>query len=207
VCRHLVTGLPVDSAAITVATTNRNRRVLAASDPRIIRIERLQHTLGEGPGITAFAEAITVQMDPTVDGHPWPVFAAAIASEQVGALAAFPLRIGRAHSSIGTLLLCRRDPGVLSQATVSAAEGWAATIGATLAVFTRGRRAPDSASLGDPDSDAINTAAGILMAGLRVSADDAIVRMQAYAFTHDRLLVDVATDLLAQRLSTDDFRH
>jgi hypothetical protein len=206
VCRHIVADLPVDSAAITVATSSHDRRVLAASDDTVARIEQLQHTLGEGPGITAFTQAVPARMDSAVSGHPWPVFAAAIAREQLGALAAFPLRIGRAQSPAGTLLLCRRESGPLGPATLSAAERWAGIIGAMVGAFTRDRRAPDLTWLDAPDSGAINTAAGMLMAGLLISADEAIVRMQAHAFAHDRLLVDVAVELLNQRLTTDHFR-
>jgi hypothetical protein len=47
-------------------------------------------------------------------------------------------------------------------------------------------------------------AQGMVMAHLRVSIEDATVRLRAYAFANDRPLVDVARDIVARVLRLDD---
>jgi hypothetical protein len=40
----------------------------------------------------------------------------------------------------------------------------------------------------------------MVLAQLRVSADDALARLRAHAFVHQRLLIDVARDVVDRRL-------
>ena len=46
----------------------------------------------------------------------------------------------------------------------------------------------------------IHQATGMVLVQLGVSAAEALARMRGYAFVHDRLLVDVARDVVARRL-------
>ena len=46
----------------------------------------------------------------------------------------------------------------------------------------------------------IHQATGMVLVQLGVSAIDALARLRAYAFVHQRLLIDVAHDVVARRL-------
>ncbi len=46
----------------------------------------------------------------------------------------------------------------------------------------------------------VQNAAGIVSVQLRVSVTEALIRLRAYAFSHDRLVGDVARDVVAHRL-------
>jgi hypothetical protein len=46
----------------------------------------------------------------------------------------------------------------------------------------------------------VHNAAGIVSVQLGVSITEALIRLRAYAFSHNRLLADVAEDVIARRL-------
>ncbi len=50
----------------------------------------------------------------------------------------------------------------------------------------------------------VHQAGGMVSSQLEVSVVQALVRLRAYAFSHQRLLADVATDVVARRLRFDD---
>ena len=53
----------------------------------------------------------------------------------------------------------------------------------------------------------IHQATGMVLAQLRISATDALARLRAHAFVEQRLLVDVAHDVVARRLRfTEEMR-
>jgi hypothetical protein len=47
---------------------------------------------------------------------------------------------------------------------------------------------------------AVHNAAGMVSVQLGVSVAEALIRLRAYAFSNDRLLADVAQDVIARRL-------
>ena len=47
---------------------------------------------------------------------------------------------------------------------------------------------------------AVHNAAGILSAQRGISVTEALIRLRAHAFSSDRLLADVAQDVIARRL-------
>ena len=46
----------------------------------------------------------------------------------------------------------------------------------------------------------VHNAAGIVSVQQGISVTEALIRLRAYAFSHDRLLADVAQDVIAHRL-------
>ena len=47
---------------------------------------------------------------------------------------------------------------------------------------------------------AVHNAAGIVSVQEGISVTDALIRLRAFAYSHDRLLDDVAQDVIARRL-------
>ena len=116
----------------------------------------------------------------------------------MGALFAVPLQWGTIN--LGVLDLYRKAPGSLSQAQLRDAIS-AADI-ATL-MFLGVRTDPgDEAWLDETvhSRAEIHQATGMVLAQLGVSAQDALARLRAYAFVEQRLLSDVARDVVTRRL-------
>lgn len=53
----------------------------------------------------------------------------------------------------------------------------------------------------------IHQATGMVTVQLDVDTADALARMRAHAFSHQRLLIDVARDIVARRLDFTQERH
>ncbi len=207
-CRTCVELLPVDGASISLMTTrgSGHRETLYASDEIVDHIETLQFSLGEGPCFEAFTTGRPVLVaDLATDAATaWPVFAAQMADQPVGAIFAFPLVRGAAR--VGAIDLYRRTPGWLSPPDLAIALQ-VADIAATALI---GPLPPD------PDVDDtllmsipnhrehVHQATGILIAEHAIPADQALARLRGYAFATGRLVGEVAADLISRRLHPRD---
>jgi hypothetical protein len=196
----------VDGAAITIRTTARAQEMLAASEPWAASLEELQYTMGEGPGVEAFERGAPVlHGDLLVEGQRWPVFADAAVERGVAAVFAFPLRIGAIK--LGTLDLYSRRSGALSPPGL--ADAAVLTDLATVALMewaAQAERAAESGMMHRPDrsyQDA-HVATGMIAAQLRISIDDAFVRLRAHAFAEGRPLLEVSRDVLARRVRPEE---
>jgi len=113
----------------------------------------------------------------------------------------FPLRVGTVR--LGALNLYRNVPGPLTGeqhadalvvADVAARWVLEAQAGAPLDTVA------DELEAGADFHFAVHNAAGIVSVQRQVSVTEALIRLRAYAFTSDRLLTDVAEDVVAHRL-------
>ncbi|MPZ65506.1 MAG: GAF domain-containing protein [Pseudonocardiaceae bacterium] len=206
-CRACVEGLDVDGAAISLLTGSPSRETLCATDAMAARVEELQYTLGEGPCIEAATSGRPVlirDVQETGGQIRWPVFAAAVA-EQAGIRALFAVPLQLDAINLGALDIYRAAPGPMSDGelrdVLRAAD--------TAALMLLGLRT----DLGDQQwwdqswvSHAeVHQATGMVVAQLGIGAQDAFARLQGYAFSQERLLDDVARDVVARRLRfTDD---
>lgn len=202
ICQACVAGLDVDGASISVFTGTEARQIVAASDATAALLEELQYTLNDGPCVVASTTGNPVFVsDIHEDAAGWPMFAAAIAEQMpIEALFALPLRCGAVN--LGVLALYRRLPGPLTQAqrrdALDAAD--------VAALMMLGRIDPDARPDNLPDGVVpgraeVHQATGMVLVQLGVSAPEALVRLRAHAFVHGRLLIDVARDVVARRLS------
>jgi hypothetical protein len=129
----------------------------------------------------------------------WPIYAAAVVEQAgVGAVFALPLQWGAI--TVGVLDLYRRAPGSLSQE--QSRDALSAADAATLMLL--GLRTDPGEDLAWDRSWSnraeIHQATGMVVAQLEISATDAFARLRAYAFAEQRLLGDVARDVVARRL-------
>lgn len=212
VCRACVDGLDVDGAAISVLTTSVARETLYASDATAELLEDLQFTLNEGACLQAAASRSPVlvpDLHDSIEVARWPIFGAAVMEQSaVRALFALPLQWGAVN--LGVLDLYRMAPGGLS------GEQWrdalsAADAAALMLLGVRTDPAGDGA-VGWLDGSVgtraeIHQATGMVLVQLGVGADEALARLRGHAFVEQRLLIDVARDVVARRLTfTDDMR-
>ena len=210
ICRACIEGLDVDGAAISLLTATVSRETLWASDATAERLEDLQFSLNEGACMQAAATGSPVlvpDLHHSTEAARWPIFAAAVAEQtNVQALFALPLQWG--VTNLGVLDMYRSVAGELSQSQWRDAVG-AADIAALMMLGLR--TDPDPAA---PDRDVaagwldrsigsraeIHQATGMVLAQLEVTATEALARLRAYAFAEQRLLGDVARDVVDRTL-------
>lgn len=214
ICQACVAGLDVDGAALSLLTTSVARHTLHATDATARLLEELQFTLNEGACIEAATTGYPVFVNDvrnTSEVPRWPVFAAAVIEQtEVRALFALPLRWG--STNLGVLDLYRRVPVGLSDE--QRRDAMAAVDTAALMMLTLRTDPNDLLELSDRGESwldpmvasraEIHQATGMVLVQLGISAADALARMRAHAFADQRLLIDVARDVVARRLDFTD---
>jgi hypothetical protein len=204
ICQACVEGLDVDGAAISLLTASISRETLWATDPVADRLEDLQFTLNEGAcmeAATTGSPVLVPDLHESTETARWPMFAAAVAEQtSVRALFALPMQWGVVN--LGVLDLYRVLPGSLSdnqrRDALSAAEA--------AALMLLGQRTdPGNGADGWLDQESghraeIHQATGMVLTQLGINATDALARLRAHAFVEQRLLIDVARDVVDRRL-------
>jgi hypothetical protein len=190
-------------AGILVMSTESPGITICSSHSVSSLIEGLQFSLGEGPGLDAFHHACPVLEPALADPTPtrWPAFAPPAVAAGVHAVFGFPLRVGAV--CVGALTLYRDEPGSLDpdqHADAVVMSGVAAR-----SVLTMQSDAPSGALGADVDHGpqvrfVIHQASGMVAAQLGVTLSEALVRLRGHAFAMDRLVIDVARDVVARRL-------
>jgi hypothetical protein len=200
-CRIGVDELDVDGMALIAISDHGDRVTLASSGPFSTRVAELQMTTGEGPGLDAFTirrPVLGPDMSTTAAARRWPGFAASAVEIGVRAVFAIPLQAG--VICCGTLQLHRQHPGPLTPRqlrdalTLAEAGLWAL-------LEARAGVPPDQPS--EPfggGQDEVFQASGMISVQLSAGVDEALVRLRAHAYAHDRSIADVAHDVIARRI-------
>ena len=166
-------------------------------------IEDLQYTLGEGPCLDAYQQDRVVAEPDLADPvtRRWFAFTPPALEAGVRAVFGFPLRVGTVR--LGALNLYRDWPGPLSDeqsadALVMAdvAARWVLDAQAGAPSDTVARELETGADF----HFAVHNAAGMISVQLGVSVAEALIRLRAFAFSQDRLLADVAQDVVDRKL-------
>jgi hypothetical protein len=212
ICRACVDGLDVDGAAISLLTAGAARQTLAATDALAELLGDLQFTFNEGACMEAARTGNPVlvgDLRHSGEVERWPMFAAAVLERSaVRAVFALPLQWGAVN--LGVLDLYRLQPGALDDAQLR--DAIAAADAAALMMLGL-RTDPDQGGVDWLDHAVahraeIHQAAGMVSVQLDVTVAEALARMRAHAFVHDRLLIDVACDVVARRLMfTEDLEQ
>lgn len=206
VCVACAEALSVTGAGIILMAGNEQRTSLGASDEVEGVIEEAQFTLGEGPCVDAARLAVPVHApDLTAPGHTrWPTFSARAIDAGVAAIFALPLQVGPAR--IGAMNLYCVRPGPLSQSQLTTALAMADLVAHAILDLqahtpTEGL-APGLASV--PFRAQVHQATGRISAQLDVGVAEALVRLRAYSYAHDRTIDDVAATVVSGALRFDD---
>ncbi|MFJ4785580.1 ANTAR domain-containing protein [Streptomyces sp. NPDC088794] len=208
-----VTGVVISVFPLPPATPNGGR----APEPlwwypeSSLRFEELQFTLGEGPGPDADRAGLAV-LEPDLDRvrpDRWPTLLPAARQLGVDGVCCFPLGLGAVRLGMFTLLWDGRsslDDGQLADANTLAA--------ALTAALLDGRRPADRRD-GNGDEGlpwpadglhraVVHQATGMISVQLDIPLAEALVRLRAFAYGSERLVGDVAEDVVARRLRFDD---
>lgn len=197
-CLPFLRVLPVTGAAVSTLGAPFGSETVCASDAQAARLDELQFDLGEGPCWDALSSRRPVlHEDLHADSSRWPLFTDAVSGSGVGAMYAFPLALG--SLSIGAVDLYAHEPRTLSPAQVEDAATLAAIC--SRQVLRRALAAqPPAAEEGGFSRREVHQATGMVLAQLGVTAADALLIINGYAFARGRTVRDVAADIVARRI-------
>lgn len=201
-CQASVEALPVQRAAIAVNVQGAGLEVLCASDGIAEQVEWAQITLGEGPGVEAVAAGRPMTVANLADPRGrWPTFAAEAVKCGVNAMYALPLEVGAIR--VGVLNLYCDTPATLEPKDFADALAVADLV--TTILLTVGQTGRITESLGSWWDQPLSTrevhqATGMVVAQLGVTAHEAYVRMQGFAYARGRMLSEVAHAVVHRRL-------
>ena len=200
-CRAAARNLPAAGVGVSLVNDDGVLITAAASDPTSVVVEELQFTLGEGPCLAAFASrrpVLVPDLNETTS-TTWPAYAVAALEHGVRSVFAFPLQIGVMR--LGALDVYRHEAGSLSTTALSRAISFAGV--AMEGLLDVGGTSADVGDFLDDISDSgyrVYQAQGMVMIQLGVSAQEALLRLRAHAYSHDRRLSEVAEDVVRRRL-------
>lgn len=206
VCVACAEALTVTGAGIILLAGGDQRQSLGMSDEVEGVIEESQFTLGEGPCVDAARSAVTVHA-PDLGGAGqtrWPTFSARAVDAGVAAIFALPLQVGSAR--IGAMNLYRDRPGPLSHQQLEAALAMADLVTHTiLALQANGPAEALAAGLADvPFRAQVHQATGRIAVQLGVGVAEALVRLRAFCYAHDRPIDEVAGMVVAGTVRFDE---
>ena len=196
-----VTGM--SGAGIMLMSDEGPRGSLCVSNPVSDLIEQLQYTLGEGPCLDAYAEDRPV-LEPDL-AEPvtrrWPAFSGPAVDAGVRSIFGFPLRVGEVR--LGALNLYSHVAQALTDEQHADALV-VADIAAQTVLMLQADAPPGAVSIeleaGADFQLVVHQAAGMVAVQLDIPVHDALVRLRAHAFAHERPLPDVARDVVARKL-------
>jgi len=198
-----VSVLAVTGAGIMIMVDGGHRGTLGSSDATMGVVEELQFTLGEGPcldsyrlGQPVFEPALA---DPTT--ARWPLFTPPAVEAGVQAIFGFPLHIGAIR--LGALDIYLDRPGDLTEAQLADALVMADVVTHEILELQAGAPADALASELDTASNlraVVHQASGMLAVQLEIPITDALIRLRAHTYAAQRLVNDVAGDVVARRL-------
>lgn len=204
VCRAAVRDLPAMGVGISLLSQGIDPLPVAASNETSGLVEELQFVMGEGPCIDAYASRSPVLVPDlsATAATTWPGYAPAAHHHGVRAVFAFPLQIGAAR--LGALDVYREHTGSLSPVTLSRALTFAEV--AMQGLLDGGTGTSGAAELFEDmegNRFEVYQAQGMVMAQLDISAEQALMRLRAYAYAHERRAIDVARDVIARKLTLE----
>jgi GAF domain-containing protein len=195
--------MQVDGAGVMLMSGDIPRGSLCTSNEVSHLIEELQYTLGEGPCVDAYHQGRVVAEPDLTDPvtSRWHAFCPPALQAGVRAVFGFPLQVGTVR--LGALNLYRTRPGPLgadqhANALVMAdvAARWVLEAQAGAPSDTVAEELEISADF----HFVVHNAAGIVSVQQGISVTEALIRLRAFAFSSDRLLADVAQDVVDRRL-------
>ena len=193
----------VNGAGVMLMSGDVPRGSLCTTDAVSQLIEELQYTLGEGPCVDAYQQDKVVAEPDLAEpvARRWPAFTPPAVQAGARAVFGFPLRTGTVH--LGALNLYRDWPGPLTGD--QHADALVVADVAARWVLEAQAGAPPGAVAGELEAGAdfhfaVHNAAGMVSAQEGISVTEALIRLRAFAFSSDRLLAEVADDVIARRL-------
>jgi hypothetical protein len=216
ICEACVAALALDRAALTLMSGVDQQELLWASDDVARELDELQFSLGEGPCVEAFLDRRPVLVPDLAEPGDvrWPVFAAAALGTPVRGLFVLPVQAGAV--AVGILDLYRDAPGLLDPDELSGALRAAEAAMWTVLDLLDGvtgddgaHRKPRAAADGRKPGSELNRlevyqATGMVLEQMQVTPNAALSALRAYAFAHNKTILEVAREVVLRRLRFDE---
>ncbi len=209
---HGLSALPPSSCALALGLDGLALGLFNASGLELVwydpadtagtAFEDLQYTLGEGPTLDAArtGEPVLVADLHDIPGNRWPALLSATRHRAPRAVKAVPLNLGAAR--LGALTGYRGTPGSLTRPQMTHLLALAEGV-TTILTTPQGIRDMSSDQPLALHRAVVHQATGALTVRLGLPADQALIRLRAYAFTHNRSLQDVAHAVVHQKADLD----
>jgi len=205
-CQVCAEATAMSGAGVMLMADDSPRGSLCSTNEMSELIEQLQFSLGEGPCIDAYHQDWPVlEPDLVGPGTPrWLAFRAPAIEAGVRAVFGFPLQVGAVR--LGALNLCRDRPGPLGHDQHADALVMADITAQAILVLQAD--APPGQLAGALSAGAdfhyvVHQASGMVAVQLELGVREALVRLRAYAFGHDRPLAEAARDVVGRTLRFD----
>jgi signal transduction protein with GAF and PtsI domain len=208
------TVVGVDGTGLTLAHEDGRPRWVAVSDAAMELLEQVQHDVGEGPCLAAFAEDRVVAVEDLQSERVWDRIAAVVGQLQVRGVLSVPVRL--ADQPVGTLDVYMTQPRVWSPGEVEALGALAMVTAELVSTGVElANRELEVAQLRRALTSRvwIEQAKGVLAATRGVSPEAAFQQLRKRARSSSRKLTDLAQEVVqeAQReriaaLAVDDAR-
>ncbi|MCU1354482.1 MAG: hypothetical protein JWM05_3691 [Acidimicrobiales bacterium] len=197
----------VSGAGIMLMSGDVPRGSVCTTNDMSALVEQLQFDLGEGPCVDAYNDGRPV-LEPDLASPTqvrWMAFTGPAVEAGVRSIFGFPMQVGAVR--LGALNLCGDRPGPLTDGQHADAIVMANI--AAEAVLVMQADAPPGAlpralESGGDFQYVVHQASGMVAAQLEVGIVQALIRLRAYAFGHDRPLTAVSEDIVGRRLRLDD---
>jgi len=205
ICSLAVMELQVTGVGVTLVSragaSDAQQRLVHASDAVAARLEDLQLTVGEGPGLAAITSGAPVLVpDLSAARSRWPAFCPDAQSVGAAAMFAFPLTLGAI--ALGSLDCYRTTSGALSGDHVASALILAEMAFEALLAEVAGHAPDDLGWISDIHAE-VHQASGMVMYQLGISMQAALLRIRAYAYAHELAVAVVARRIVDRSLLLD----
>jgi len=206
ICALAVAELAVSGVWVTLiaqaGTPAPQQRLVRATDAISTRLEELQFTVGEGPGLEAvvFGTAILAP-DLMVAASRWPAFTSGAQAAGAAAVFAFPLSLGTIR--LGSLDCYRTTAGQLDSRQIAAALVLAEMTFEAVLSETAGRAHNDLGWITDIHAE-VHQASGMVKYDLGITMEAALLRIRGYAYANDMPVAMVAQRIVDRELFLEE---
>lgn len=201
-CEPFVELFPISGASVSTLGDLLGSETVSASDDVAARLDEIQFDLGEGPCWDAMNLAHPV-LEPHFrarEGRRWPAFSAALLEHEVVSLFAFPVVVGPLR--IGAVDLYSDRAIEFGHVESRRAGTMADAVGRHLLRHALGAMEREYEEVGNAFSRRlIHQATGMVIAQLRISAEDAQLIIQGRAFATGESMMSVAQQITEARLA------
>jgi hypothetical protein len=205
VCALAASQLDVSGAGVILVDrrgTQPQQRLVWAGDSVATRLEDLQLTVGEGPGLTAVASGSAVLVsDLAAAERRWPAFVSGAVAAGAAAVFAFPLALGTIR--VGSLDCYRTSTGPLPPDQIATSLVLAEMAFEAVLSEVAGREPDDLGWISDVHAE-VHQASGIVMYQLGISIQEALLRIRGYAYAHDLPIRVVARRIVQRELLLEE---
>lgn len=206
-CAPFLSVLPVTGVAISTLGEPFGPETVCASDQTAARLDEIQFDLGEGPSWDAMRSRHPV-LEPDLQASTsgqWPVALMALQVIHLGAVFAFPMRVGTLN--IGTVDLYNQAPTAFAGDAVADAAALTEAVGRQVLHRALARREDTRGNTPDVSRYSrreIYQASGMVAAQTGANVYDASLLLRASAYTAGRTVRDLANDVIRRIVDFSD---